>query len=182
MNIRPIRNDIDHAAAVRELKQVWNAAPGTPGADLRAVLGILIDAYEREQYPTEPMHPIEFLKIAMEDQGRTQAELGAVLGSRSRASEILALQRRLTLPMILAIKRAWGLPVDALTAPYELVAAPLTKRPAQSATQAASAGRFAKGGGMTKGAAAKPAAAPKKVRVMERQSVARTRSFKKETV
>ena len=83
--------------------------------------------------------------------------------------------------MILAIKRAWGLPVDALTAPYKLVAAPVAKRPAQSAAKAASAGHFAKSVGMTKGATAKPAAAPKKVRLMEKRSAARTRSFKTET-
>lgn len=178
MNIRPIRNDDDHAAAVRDLKQVWNAAPGTPEADLRAVLGTLIDAYEREQYATEPMHPIEFLKIAMVDQGRTQAELGEVLGSRSRASEVLAVQRRLTLPMILAIQRAWGLPIDALTAEYEVV--PSARASARPALAAGSAGPRPKGVGMTESAVAEFTGGPKKSRAIEKRPAPAGRSFNKE--
>ncbi len=118
MDIRPIRSADDHAAAVRELEAVWNAAPDTPAADKRTVLATLIDAYEREHYPVGEMHPIKFLKIAMEDQGRTQADLATVIGSRSRASEMLAMKRALTPPMIHAISRAWGLPTAALAVPY----------------------------------------------------------------
>ena len=37
--------------------------------------------------------------------GYTQADLAALLGSRARASEVLAKKRRLTLPMIWKLSR-----------------------------------------------------------------------------
>ena len=33
MNINPIRNDADHAAALKEIDRLWGAVPGTEGAD-----------------------------------------------------------------------------------------------------------------------------------------------------
>jgi HTH-type transcriptional regulator / antitoxin HigA len=52
--------------------------------------------------------------------GHTQAELAEVLGSRSRASEILSRQRALTTEMIHKIHLAWKIPAELLIKPYRL--------------------------------------------------------------
>jgi HTH-type transcriptional regulator/antitoxin HigA len=66
------------------------------------------------------MDPVELLNFAIDELGHTQAELGELLGSRSRASEILNRKRALTLGMIRTINAAWKLPVELLIKPYEL--------------------------------------------------------------
>jgi HTH-type transcriptional regulator/antitoxin HigA len=50
----------------------------------------------------------------MEHAGRTQSDLAALLGSRSRASEILSGKRDLTLDQIRKLHREWHIPVASL--------------------------------------------------------------------
>jgi HTH-type transcriptional regulator/antitoxin HigA len=50
--------------------------------------------------------------------GHTQTELAELLGSRSRASEVLARRRALTVEMIHKISEAWKIPADLLVRPY----------------------------------------------------------------
>jgi hypothetical protein len=49
----------------------------------------------------------------------TQAELAELLGSRSRASEILLRRRALTVDMIHRISETWKIPADLLVRPYK---------------------------------------------------------------
>jgi antitoxin component HigA of HigAB toxin-antitoxin module len=58
------------------------------------------------------------LHYAIYELGHTQAELARILGSRSRASEILARRRPLTLEMIQKITAGWKIPADLLVQPY----------------------------------------------------------------
>ena len=66
--------------------------------------------------------PVEVLEFAIESMGKTQAELGELIG-RNRASEILNRVRPLTLDMIRKISAEWHIPVELLTSQYELVRA-----------------------------------------------------------
>jgi HTH-type transcriptional regulator/antitoxin HigA len=54
----------------------------------------------------------------MEQAGYRQRDLAALLGSRSRASEILARKRPLTLEMAWKLNRDWGIPAESLLRPY----------------------------------------------------------------
>jgi HTH-type transcriptional regulator/antitoxin HigA len=58
--------------------------------------------------------------MAME--GRTQSDLAQVLGSASRASEVLRRKRGLTLPMIWALHEQWRIPAEVLVRPYRTAA------------------------------------------------------------
>jgi HTH-type transcriptional regulator / antitoxin HigA len=53
----------------------------------------------------------------MEQAGYTQADLARLLGSRSRASEILAGRRRLTMEQARRLHEAWHIPAEALIQP-----------------------------------------------------------------
>jgi HTH-type transcriptional regulator / antitoxin HigA len=46
MDIRPIRADEEHRAALEEIEALWGAAEGTPEGDRLDVLATLVDAYE----------------------------------------------------------------------------------------------------------------------------------------
>ena len=93
MDIRPIRTDADHRAALAEIESLWGAAQGTEAGDKLDVLVTLVEAYETNRWPIEiegKFDPIDALRYVIDELGHTQAELAELLGSRSRASEILA--------------------------------------------------------------------------------------------
>jgi HTH-type transcriptional regulator/antitoxin HigA len=120
MDIHPIRNDDDHRRALREVERLWGAQEGTPEGDKLDVLTTLIEAYENRYYPVPDADPVDILHFAIDDMGRSQAELAALLGSRARASEVLNRKRRLTVEMIAKISDAWRIPIEALAKPYNL--------------------------------------------------------------
>ncbi len=123
MSVKPISNDDDHAAAVRRIESLWGSAQGTPEGDELDVLATLVDAYESARWPETELDPIEALRVIMADKGLTQADLARLLGSRSRASEILNRKRALTVEMIWTISREWHIPADLLVKPYRLTEA-----------------------------------------------------------
>jgi HTH-type transcriptional regulator/antitoxin HigA len=123
MEIRPIRNDEDHEAALREIERLWNAAEGTEDADKLDILATLVEKYEESRWPiVDNSDPIDLLNYAIDELGHTQAELAELLGSRSRASEILNRRRPLTVEMIHKISQAWKLPADLLVRPSRVAA------------------------------------------------------------
>jgi HTH-type transcriptional regulator / antitoxin HigA len=123
MNIHPIRNDADHKAALTEIDRLWDAEDGTPDADMMEVLAILVEDYESKRWPVTASSPLEILRYAVSEMGHTQSDLAAVLGSRSRASELLKGKRPLTIEAVRKISSAWNIPAELLIAPYEIVTA-----------------------------------------------------------
>jgi HTH-type transcriptional regulator / antitoxin HigA len=119
---RPLRTEAEYKAALGEIETYFIHEPktNTPEADRFDLLALLIDAYEEQHHPIGPPHPIEMIRHRMRTAGYTQADLGELLGSRARASEVLAKKRRLTLPMIWKLSRQWKIPAEALVAPYRL--------------------------------------------------------------
>jgi HTH-type transcriptional regulator / antitoxin HigA len=123
MEIRPIRNDEDHAAALAEIERLWGAAVGTDDGDKLDILATLVEKYEDTRWPViDTSDPIDLLHFAISDLGHSQAELAELLGSRSRASEVLNRRRTLTVEMIRTISEAWKIPADLLIRPTSAAA------------------------------------------------------------
>jgi HTH-type transcriptional regulator/antitoxin HigA len=123
MEIRPVRTDEDHRAALAEIEASWGAAEGTEEGDKLEVLLTLVEAYEAKRWPIDfddAFDPIDVLTYAIEELGHSQAELADLLDSRSRASEILSRRRALTVEMIHKISEAWKIPADLLVRPYKV--------------------------------------------------------------
>ena len=123
MDIRPIRTDEDHRAALAEIEACWGAAEEIEEGEKLEVLVALVELYEAKRWPIdtdESFDPVDMLRYAIDELGHTQAELGELLGSRSRASEILSRRRPLTVEMIHKISEAWRIPADLLVRPYKL--------------------------------------------------------------
>lgn len=118
-NIKPIRTEADHLAALKAIEPLMTAEPGSPEADELEVLSILIEAYEAKRYPVDAPDPIEAIKLHMELTGLKRADFAKVVG-QSRATELLRKQRKLNLTNIRAIVSAWNIPINALIADYEL--------------------------------------------------------------
>ena len=119
MEIRPIRTEIDHAAALAEIERLWAAEDGSPEADRLEVLAILVEDYENRHFPIPTLTPSETLRFAISEMGRTQKELAEILGSRSHASEVLSGRRRLTSAAAYKVSKAWHIPAELLIAPSE---------------------------------------------------------------
>jgi len=123
MEIRPIRTDKDHRDALAEIDKCWGAPEGTDEGDRLDVLVALVEIYEEKRWPintAKNFDPIDVLNYAIEELGQSQAELAELLGSRSRASEILSRRRALTVDMIHKISNAWKIPADLLVRPYKI--------------------------------------------------------------
>lgn len=125
MEIHPIRTEADYEAAIAEIERLWNAEPGSDDGDKLDILATLVERYENEHWPIDlsRVDPIDVLSYLIEEGGHTQAELAELLGSRSRASEILNRRRALTVEMIHKINTEWKVPAELLIKPYRLKAA-----------------------------------------------------------
>ena len=118
LEVRVVRSEEDHRAALAEIEALWGAEAGSPESDRLEALVALVEQYESRRWPdaAEGFDPIDALNFAID-------ELGRLLGSRSRASEMLARKRALTAPMVHAINQAWGVPAALLVRPYALIKA-----------------------------------------------------------
>lgn len=121
-NIRPIKNDTDLAWALGEVEQYFDAPPAPDSDDAARfdVLSDLIETYENRYHPIDDLDPIEVLQSFMENSGLSQVDFSVVLGSRSRASEVLNRKRALNIDMVRKISSVWHIPADNLIAPYHL--------------------------------------------------------------
>jgi HTH-type transcriptional regulator/antitoxin HigA len=128
MDIRPIRNDKDHAAALELIERLWGAPDRSPEADALDVLSVLVEDYENTRWPIEQLDPIDLIKAHMAATDRGQTDLAEIIGSRPRASEIIARKRALTISMIRNLASDWHLPAALLIAPYNLRKASRTKQ------------------------------------------------------
>jgi len=60
------------------------------------------------------------LRYAIDELGHTRAELAELLGSRSRASEVLSRRRALTVEMIHRVSETWKIPAGLLVRLYRV--------------------------------------------------------------
>jgi HTH-type transcriptional regulator / antitoxin HigA len=122
MDVRPLHNEADYEWALREVARYFEnqPRPGSPDGDRFEVLATLIAAYEQRYHSVPDVDPVDVLHFAIESMGHTKAELGELLGSVSRASEVLNRKRKLSLEWINKISEAWRIPLEALAKPYDL--------------------------------------------------------------
>jgi HTH-type transcriptional regulator/antitoxin HigA len=82
--------------------------------DEREMLTILVLANEDQHVADAPLEPIEYLKASMDNRGLTQADLSRLLGSSSRAAEVLSGKRELSKAMIRTLVGEWRLDANIL--------------------------------------------------------------------
>lgn len=116
MNIRPIHNEDDYRAALRELSAYFNnePEPGSDDGDRFEVLATLVEAYEARQFPIGAPDPIEAIRFRMEQGGLTVKDLAPSIGRPNRVYEVLNGKRALTLDMIRKLHRNLDIPAESL--------------------------------------------------------------------
>lgn len=118
MNISPIRSEKDYKKALERLESIFDAKLGTKEGDELDILSILIDKYENEHFPIGMPDPVEAIKFRMEQMGMKQKDLIALIGFKSRVSEILNRKRKLTLDMVRKLSKALHIPTEVLIQEY----------------------------------------------------------------
>lgn len=119
MDIRSIKTETDYGWALKEIEQYFEHEPalGTPEAERFDVLATLIEAYEAKHWPIAAPDPVSAILEIMEHRNLKQADLATLLGSRSRASEILARKRPLTMKQAWTLHEQWHIPAEVLLKP-----------------------------------------------------------------
>jgi HTH-type transcriptional regulator/antitoxin HigA len=100
MDVRPIRTEADHQAALAEIATLMDAKMGTSEGDRLDILVTLVEAYETAHIPIEAPDPISAIVFMMEQKQFSRRDLEPAIGSRARVAEVLNRRRALTLPMI----------------------------------------------------------------------------------
>ncbi len=121
--LKPIKNNKEHdkyLARAYELMQK-DLKPNSKESDELEVISILIEVYEKANFPIEAPNPIEAILFRLDQLGMSRSELSKLLGSRSRASEILKGKRKLSIGMIRKLNEKLGISAQTLIQDYELV-------------------------------------------------------------
>lgn len=123
IEVKPIRSEADHEAAMEEVAALWGAAGGTREGDRLDVLATLIDVYEARHNAMDAADPIEAIKFRMEQQGLTRKDLDGIIGTRMRITEVLSGKRSLSINMIRRLHDRLGIPAEVLIRPSRREAA-----------------------------------------------------------
>jgi HTH-type transcriptional regulator/antitoxin HigA len=120
MNIAPLKTKSDYERALKRMEIIFDAPIGSVESDEADILALLIDDYEKKNYPIEAPDPIEAIKIRMEEMNLRQSDLISTIGSKSRVSEILNRKRKLTVDMIRNLTKRLNLSADILVRDYQI--------------------------------------------------------------
>ena len=122
MNWTIIKDEKHYLKALDRLEEIFDSKKGDSTFDEAELLVMLIENYETETELVFPEpDPIEILKHEMNQKNFKNKDLAGIIGSKSKASEILNKKRRLTLSMIRKINKALGISAQTLIQEYELV-------------------------------------------------------------
>ena len=120
MEIRTIQNKKDHKAALLEIERLWAAPDKSPEAERLSVLALLVEHYEKTNFPIDDPDPIGLLEHVMQSRGLTRKDFEPFIGQRGRVTEIFNRVRPLSLEMIRRLVDQFDLPADVLVKPYAL--------------------------------------------------------------
>ena len=84
MELRPIKTESDHQAALKEIERLWGAEEGSEEGDRLEILTVLVGAYEEAHFPMDLPDPIDAIKFRLEQQDEDKSALIGILGSRTR--------------------------------------------------------------------------------------------------
>ena len=109
-----IKTETDYEAALERIEELMDTAPGTPEEDELDVLALLVETYEKKQYPIGMPEPVEAILFFMDQQGLSNADMVTYLGSPSKVSEVLNGKRGLSKTMIKNLVEGLGIPAEIL--------------------------------------------------------------------
>jgi HTH-type transcriptional regulator/antitoxin HigA len=120
MQLKPIKTQADHEAALAEIERLWGAEEGTVNGDRLDILATLVEAYEEAHFPLDMPDPIEAIKFRLEQLGEDKKALIGIIGNRTRVYEVLRGDRALSLTMIRQLNEHLKIPAEILIRPVRV--------------------------------------------------------------
>lgn len=116
MKIEVIKNKTQHEEYLAEIRKLILIDPvkDSEKGKLLELLTVLVENYEKENFPIDKPNPIEAIRFRMDQENLKQKDLIPYIGSASKVSEILSGTRTLTLQMIRNLSSGLGIPADVL--------------------------------------------------------------------
>jgi HTH-type transcriptional regulator/antitoxin HigA len=119
MKLKVIKTEAEYNQALKRLEVIFEAKVDTAEGDEADILGLLIEKYENEYYPIDAPDPIEAIKFRMEQMNMDNQDLAAIIGYKSRVSEIFSGKRKLSLKMIKNLHEKMKIPYESLITDYK---------------------------------------------------------------
>lgn len=121
--LKPIRTKKEYKTALDRIYELMQSSQGgikinSAEYDELELLSILVENYENKNYPIELPDPVEAIKFRLEQLNLGSSALVSIIGSKSRASEILNRKRKLSLSMIRLLHKKLNIPASSLIADY----------------------------------------------------------------
>ena len=118
--LKPIRTKKDYNAALKRIYELMQIDLKTDSDEYNELdlLTILVEKYEEINYPINLPDPVEAIKFRLEQLNLDTTALANILGSKSRASEILNRKRKLSISMIRTLHDKLKIPASSLIADY----------------------------------------------------------------
>jgi len=118
--LKPIKSNQQYEDALARAYTLMqkDLKPNSKDSDELEIISILIKEYENDHYPVSKPNPLEAIKFRLEQMNMSEAELGDILGTRSRKSEIFSGKRKLSLSMIRRLNEVLHIPAEVLIQPY----------------------------------------------------------------
>lgn len=88
MDIRPLKTEADHAAAVAEIETLMDAEPGSEAFDRLDALSTLVDDYEARVHPIAAPDPVYALLFRLEQLGDPRIEVSDYIDVSHKLKEL----------------------------------------------------------------------------------------------
>lgn len=118
MQLKIIRTKKDYLKSLKRFEEIFLAKAGSPESDEADVLSILIKVYEDKHFVMQTPTPIEAIKYRMKEQGLSNKDLAAILGYKSRVTDLFNKNRKLNLNMIRKLNEELHIPLETLVREY----------------------------------------------------------------
>jgi HTH-type transcriptional regulator/antitoxin HigA len=118
--IKPVRSKKEYKTALNRIYELMqkDLIVNSDEYNELDVISILVENYESKNFPVELPDPIEAIKFRLEQLNLEPSALISILGSKSRASEILNRKRKLSLSMIRILNKKLNIPASSLIADF----------------------------------------------------------------
>jgi len=118
MKFKILKTKKDYLIALERFEEIFQAKSGSPESDEADILSLLIKEYEEKHYVIQAHNPLEAIKYRMEQQGLTNSDLAAILGFKSRVTDIFNKHRKLNLTMVRKLHNQLNIPLETLVKEY----------------------------------------------------------------
>lgn len=134
MSVAPIRSDREYEEAKAKLAKLIGR-DASSSLDEIELLALVLEDYEKRVYAMAAPTPLAAIRFRMQQGSLEPKDLKPALGSTARISEVLSGTRPLSLDMIRALNRHFGIPAQSLIGQEPAGSAKKPQIPSASALQ-----------------------------------------------